>query len=73
MFYQPADREPAGATKTVDLLRRAEVTGKFRGSHLSQAAADYLDEHAGRVALFDSLARGRAIRNRDGLGIIWKR
>ena len=73
LFYQPPDREPAGATKTVDVLRRAEVTGEFRGSHLSSEEAGYLEQHVERVALFDSLARQRTIRNRDGLGVLWKK
>ena len=73
LFYQPPDREPAGATKTVDMLRRAEVTKDFSGSHLSRDAGAYLNEHVERVALFDLLAVKRATRNRDGLGVLWKR
>ena len=73
LFYQPPDREPAGAIKTVDMLRRAEVTGDFMGSHLSDEARAYLNEHVERVALFDSLAARRTIRNRDGIGVIWKK
>lgn len=73
LFYQPADREPAGAIKTVDMLRRAEVTGQFSGSHLSREAGAYLNENVERVALFDSLAVKRAIRNRDGIGVLWKK
>lgn len=73
LFYQPADREPAGAIKTVDMLRRAEVTGQFSGSHLSPEAGAYLNENVERVALFDSLAVKRTIRNRDGIGVLWKK
>ena len=73
LHVQPADREPEGATKTADLLRRAEVTGQFRGSHLAADGADYLDKHADRVALFDSLIRKSPIRHRDSLGVIWKK
>ena len=73
LFVQPADREPPEATKTVDVLRRAEVTGDFRGSHISHEAAAYLDEHVERVALFDSLVRKRPIRHRDALGVLWKK
>ena len=73
LFYQPADREPADAIKTVGMLRRAEVTGEFTGSHLSEEARVYLNEHVERVALFDSLAARRTIRNRDGIGVIWKK
>jgi hypothetical protein len=73
LFYQPADREPVAATKTVDVLRLAEVTGVFRSAHLADAAATYLKEHVERIALFDSLAPRRASRNRDGLGVLWKR
>ena len=51
LFFQPADREPAGATKTVDVLRRAEVTGEFRGSHLAADAIPYLEQHVERVRL----------------------
>lgn len=42
--YQPPDREPPGAIKSVDVLRRAEVTGEFRSKHLPPEAAAYLDE-----------------------------
>jgi hypothetical protein len=73
LFYQPADREPAGAIRTVDMLKRAEVTGEFNGSHLSLEAREYLNDHVEQVALFDSLAVGRAVRNRDGIGVLWKR
>jgi hypothetical protein len=51
LFFQPADREPAGATKTVDVLRRAEVTGEFRGSHLAADAIPYLEQHVGTRCL----------------------
>ena len=73
LFYQPADREPASSIRTVDMLRRAEVTGEFIGSHLSREARAYLNEHVERVALFDSLAVKRAVRNRDGIGVLWKK
>src|SRR3990170_2345609 len=73
LFFQPSDREVPGATKTVDLLRRAEVTGQFLGSHLSSEAAAYLGEHVERVALFDSLRRKSPTRHRDSLGVIWKK
>ena len=73
LFFQPPDREVPGATKTVELLRRAEVTGEFAGSHLSAEGAAYLGEHVERVALFDSLARKGAIRHRDSLGVLWKK
>ena len=73
LFFQPSDREVPGATKTVDLLRRAEVTGQFLGSHLSSEAAAYLGEHVERVALFDSLRRKSPIRHRDSLGVLWKK
>ena len=73
LFFQPPDREPPDATKTVEILRRAEVTGEFRGSHLSPEGAAYLDEHVERVALFDSLARKSPIRHRDSLGVLWKK
>ena len=73
MFFQPADREPPDATKTVDVLRRAEVTGEFRGSHLTPEACAYLEEHVERVALFDSLVRKGPIRHRDSLGVLWKK
>ena len=73
LHVQPADREPEGATKTADLLRRAEVTGEFRGSHLSAEGAAYLDKNAERVALFDSLIRKSPIRHRDAIGVIWKK
>jgi hypothetical protein len=71
--YQPADREPPGAVNSVDVLRRAEVTGEFRSNHLSGEAAAYLGKYVERIALFDSLARGSAIENRDALGVLWKR
>ena len=73
LFFQPQDREPEGATKTADMLRRAEVDGEFRASHLTAEAAAYLNEHVERVALFDSLAAERTIRNRDGIGVLWKK
>jgi hypothetical protein len=73
LFFQPKDREPDGATKTVEVLRRAEVDGEFRGGHLSPKASAYLAQHVDRVALFDSLAAKRTIRNRDGIGILWKK
>lgn len=73
LHYQPEDREPPEAVKTADVLRRAELTGEFRGSHLSPAGAAYLDEHVDRVALFDSLVRKTPIRNRDSLGVLWKK
>ncbi len=73
LFYQPLDREPEGAIKTADMLRRAEVTGDFIGSHLPEKARAYLNEHVERVALFDSLAAKRTIRNRDGIGVLWKK
>jgi hypothetical protein len=73
LFFQPADREPPGATKTVDVLRRAEVTGEFRGSHLAPEAIPYLEQHVERVALFDSLVRKGPIRHRDSLGVLWKK
>ena len=72
LFVQPADREPPDATKTADVLRRAEVTGEFQGSHLTAEASAYLEKHVDRVALFDSLARKRPIRHRDALGVLWK-
>lgn len=71
--YQPPDREPPDAIKSVDLLRRAEVTGEFRSNHLSREAAAYLQKHVERIALFDSLASGSTIENRDALGVLWKR
>ena len=71
--YQPADREPPGAVKSVDLLRRAEVAGEFRSNHLSREAAAYLKKNVERIALFDSLAGGSAIENRDALAVLWKR
>ena len=73
LFFQPADREPPDATKTVDVLRRAEVTGEFRGSHLAPEASAYLEKHVERVALFDSLVRKGPIRHRDSLGVLWKK
>jgi hypothetical protein len=73
LFFQPADREPADAIKTVDVLRRAEVTGEFRGSHLTPEASAYLEQNVERVALFDSLVRKGPIRHRDSLGVLWKK
>ena len=73
LFFQPSDREPAEATKTDHLLRHAEATGEFRGSHLTSEASVYLEANVERVALFDSLARKRVIRNRDGLAVLWKK
>ena len=73
LHVQPADREPADATKTADMLRRAEATGEFRGSHLTGEASVYLGQQVERVALFDSLIRKRPIRHRDALGVLWKR
>lgn len=72
LFFQP-EREPPGATKTVDMLRRAEVTGEFSGNHLTSEASAYLAENVERIALFDSLARKRPIRHRDALGVLWKK
>jgi SAM-dependent methyltransferase len=71
--YQPADREPAGAIKTVEVLRRAEVAGQFRSPHLPDEAAAELDINVEGIALFDSLAEGPAIDRRGALGVLWKR
>ena len=73
LHVQPADREPEGATKTADVLRRAEVTGEFRGSHLTDEASAYLEKNVERVALFDSLLRKHPIRHRDAFGVLWKK
>lgn len=73
LFVQPAAIELAGATKTVDVLRRAEVTGEFRGSHLSPEGTAYLEQHVERVALLDSLVRKGPIRHRDSLAVLWKK
>jgi len=72
LHFQP-EREPEGATKTVDLLRRAEVAGEFRGSHLTDEASAYLEGSVERVALFDSLLRKRPIHHRDAFGVLWKK
>ena len=72
LHVQP-DREPEGATKTADVLRRAEATGEFRGSHLTSDASAFLGEQVERVALFDSLLRKHPIRHRDALAVLWKR
>ena len=73
LFFQPAAIEPTGATKTVDVLRRAEVTGKFRGSHLSPEGAAYLEQHVERIVLLDSLVRKDPVRHRDSLAVLWKK
>jgi hypothetical protein len=73
LFYQPADRERPDALPTVQMLRRAEVTGAFEAPHLSQQSAAYLSANADRVALFDSLSSDGALVARDALGVIWKK
>jgi len=72
LFFQPPDRERSDATKTADMLRRAEATGKFDAHNLPEGSAAYLDQHVERIALFDSLAEG-PLTGRDALGIIWKK
>jgi hypothetical protein len=73
LFFQPPDREHADATKTVDVLRRAEATGKFEAPHLPRENAAYLDQHVERVSLFDSLSGEGPLTTRDALGVIWKK
>lgn len=73
LFFQPAVIEPPAATKTVDVLRRAEVTGEFRGSHLSPEGAAYLEQHVERIALLDSLVCKGPLRHRDSLAVLWKK
>ena len=73
LFFQPPEREMAGATRTVDMLRKAEVSGRFEAEHLPEGSADYLHRNVARVALFDSLSNDGPIAGRDALGVLWKK
>ena len=73
LTYQPPGLEPQDELKTLDLLRRAEVTGKFRSPHLSLQQSGYLEANVAEVAMFDSLTLGHAISGRDSLGVLRKK
>ncbi|NUS99514.1 MAG: hypothetical protein HOP96_00885, partial [Sphingomonas sp.] len=73
LFFQPAHREKPATLRTVDLLRRAEVTGAFDSPHWPKETCAYLSTNVERVALFDSLSSDGSLAARDALGIIWKK
>lgn len=73
LAFQPEDRELPHALKTVDLLRRAELTRKFISPHMDRKTAGYLDAHVAKVALYDSVSPASPLTERDSLGILWKK
>ena len=71
--FQPEDLEIAGAARTLDMLRRAEVTGAFGSDYLTPAEADRLSRGVARVMMFDDLGTAHSLRRRDALAVLVKR
>jgi hypothetical protein len=71
--FQRPQLEVENAKLTVDVLREAECTGKFRSPFMGEAEARYLEEEVAQLALFDGLTPGRALEGRDALAILRKR
>jgi hypothetical protein len=73
LHWQPGEIEEADAAKTVDVLRRAAITGLFRSPYMLPHEGEALARDVESIRLYDSASPDRALEGNDALAVIRKR